>query len=156
MSTLSAIHGAFVGFVAGYTPDTAGGEPAWKRYSDPALFMSRYARGLEHGAYVCSIASIRDIGEQQRDVAKVRAEWSVLTSYQLSPAVSGGKTAEEATVYSWIDRQLAYLFASGGAQSTIGTVGLSLHLDTIDLSTPLDGWVWATIRGTTGPFYLNL
>lgn len=156
MSTLTQVQSAFTGFVGGYTPDTAGGEPSWKRYADPDLFMSRWARGLEHGAYACSLSPIRDIGEAQQGIARVRADWSLRVSYQLSPGTAGGKTAEEATVYTWVDRQLGYLFAGGGAQSTIGAVGLSLHLDAIEMSSPLDGWVWSILRGSTGPFYLSL
>lgn len=155
MSTLAAIQSAFTTFIGDYTPDTAGGEPVWKRYTDPELFMARYPRSLEHGAYACGLGIVRDIGEQQRAFSRARADWTLRTSYRLSPSAGAGKVVEEATVYTWADRQIAYLLASGGAQGGLAAAGASLHLDSVEMSTPSDGWLWLVLRGSTSPFYMS-
>ena len=146
------LRGNLADHVGAHVPPT--GSPAWKRYAEPAAMLRR-AKSLTNGGWALDWSAVEPAQGVTRPLCLAVATWAIMVSYQLSPAATGGKLAEEQLVSVYADSLRAHLFGflQGGAQAMHGCT----HVwDGEDVKDALpDGWVWLTMRGKT-TFYLRM
>lgn len=151
MCTAADLRSRLVDHIAAHVPPT--GAPAWKRYAEPAVMLKR-AKSLTNGAWALNWREVAPVDRVTRPKTLATALWTVLVSYQLSPASAGGKTTEEQLVATYMDSLRAHLFT--GLQGGVGATG-STHVwdgEAVEAALP-DGWVFASIRGSS-TFYLDM
>lgn len=151
----SGLFAALVRLASAYTVQSD--EPAWKRYADPEPVVVR-GRTLVHGGWALGMGPLIAV-EQPRKGAYIRPDVVLRVSYQLSPTAGGGRTTEEASLWTWADRIRVHMI---GAQAisystleSLNAAGGSIEWQRHELEWPAEGWVWLVTRFQLTS-YLNL